>query len=73
MGYFQVRYDSRVINYDRRGFIRLATGQRRERREQLFVRFRSKTRANKIKDNIIEQSQQRLQSPLPAAAVVVTQ
>ena len=26
MGYFQVRYDSRVINYDRRGFIRLATG-----------------------------------------------
>ena len=25
MGYFQVRYDSRVINYDRRGFIRLAT------------------------------------------------
>ena len=27
MGYFQVRYDSRVVNYDRRGFIRLATGQ----------------------------------------------
>ena len=26
MGYFQVRYDSRVINYDCRGFIRLATG-----------------------------------------------
>ena len=26
MGYFQVRYDNRVINYDRRGFIRLATG-----------------------------------------------
>ena len=25
MGYFQVRYDSRVENYDRRGFIRLAT------------------------------------------------
>ena len=25
MGYFQVRYDSKVINYDRRGFIRLAT------------------------------------------------
>ena len=24
MGYFQVRYDSRVVNYDRRGFIRLA-------------------------------------------------
>ena len=26
MGYFQVKYDSRVVNYDRRGFIRLATG-----------------------------------------------
>ena len=26
MGYFQVRYDSRVANYDCRGFIRLATG-----------------------------------------------
>ena len=25
MGYFQVRYDSKVINYDRRGVIRLAT------------------------------------------------
>ena len=25
MGYFQVRYDSSVVNYDRRGFIRLAT------------------------------------------------
>ena len=25
MGYFPVRYDSRVIIYDRRGFIRLAT------------------------------------------------
>ena len=25
MGYFQVRYDSRVVHYDRRGFIRLAT------------------------------------------------
>ena len=28
MGYFPVRYDSRVVNYDRRGFIRLATGIR---------------------------------------------
>ena len=28
MGYFPVRYDSRVVNYDRRGFIRLATGSR---------------------------------------------
>ena len=26
MVYFQVRYDSRVVNYDRIGFIRLATG-----------------------------------------------
>ena len=26
MGYFQVRYDSRVVIYDRRGFIILATG-----------------------------------------------
>ena len=26
MGYFQVRYDSRVVIYDRRGFIRLANG-----------------------------------------------
>ena len=26
MGYFQVRYKSRVINYDRRVFIRLASG-----------------------------------------------
>ena len=26
MGYFQVRYDTRVINYDHRGFIILATG-----------------------------------------------
>ena len=26
MGYFQVRYDSRVVNYNHRGFIRLSTG-----------------------------------------------
>ena len=26
MGYFQVRYDSRGVNYVRRGFIRLTTG-----------------------------------------------
>ena len=26
MGYFQVRYDSRVVIYDRRAFIRLTTG-----------------------------------------------
>ena len=32
MGYFPVRYDSRVIIYDRRGFIRLATGE-------IFVRL----------------------------------
>ena len=28
MGYFQVRYDSRVVNYDRIGFIGLATGEK---------------------------------------------
>ena len=27
MGYFQVKYDSRVVNYDRGGFIRLAAGK----------------------------------------------
>ena len=27
MGYFQVRYNCRVVIYDRRGFIRLATGK----------------------------------------------
>ena len=26
MGCFQARYDTRVVNYDRRGFIGLATG-----------------------------------------------
>ena len=26
MGYFQVRYDSRVVKYERKLFIRLATG-----------------------------------------------
>ena len=26
MGYFPVRYDSRVVIYEHRGFIRLATG-----------------------------------------------
>ena len=30
MGYFQVRYDSRVVHYDRRGFIRLATEDTRK-------------------------------------------
>ena len=33
MGYFQVRYDYRVVNYYRRGFIRLATGQ------MIFLKF----------------------------------
>ena len=28
MGYFQVRYDSRVVNYELIGFIRLATASR---------------------------------------------
>ena len=27
MGYFQVRYDSRVVIYERKMFIRLATGR----------------------------------------------
>ena len=27
MGYFPVKYDSRVVNYERRGFIRLVTDQ----------------------------------------------
>ena len=27
MGYFQVRYDSSVVNYNRRGVIRFGTGQ----------------------------------------------
>ena len=27
MGYFQVRYDSRVVIYDRRAFTRLTSGQ----------------------------------------------
>ena len=27
MGYFQVRYDSRVVIYERKMFIRLATGK----------------------------------------------
>ena len=35
MGYFQVRYDSRVVNYNRRGFIRLATGESK----RLFEKF----------------------------------
>ena len=26
MGYFQVRYNSTVVNYDRRGFVGLVTG-----------------------------------------------
>ena len=26
MGYFEVKYDSRVVNYDRKLFIRLVTG-----------------------------------------------
>ena len=36
MGYFQVRYDSRAVNYDRRGFIRLATGREELYRMQLI-------------------------------------
>ena len=39
MGYLQVRYDSRVINYDRKLFIRLATDglSEEENMAQLFV------------------------------------
>ena len=45
MGYFQVRYNSRVIIYNRRAFIRLATGYRvlmmiMTTAEQLFVQNR---------------------------------
>ena len=36
MGYFQVRYNSRVVNYDRRGFIRLAT-EMSSLKQQFFV------------------------------------
>ena len=32
MGYFPVRYDSRVVIYDRRGFIRLATAMQEDRK-----------------------------------------
>ena len=41
MGYFPVRYDSRVIIYDCRGFIRLATAQKRkEIREKRVLRLK---------------------------------
>ena len=46
MEYFQVRYDSRVVIYDRRGFIRLATGRWIEPRvgylSILFVSYKSR-------------------------------
>ena len=35
MGYFPVRYNSRVVIYDRRGFIRLATVPRVKARSDL--------------------------------------
>ena len=35
MGYFPVRYDSRVVNYNRRGFIRLASGIKQTSRTSL--------------------------------------
>ena len=38
MGYFQVRYDSRVINYDHRGFLRLTTGDNMTREGSNYVR-----------------------------------
>ena len=37
MGYFQVRYDSRVVNYDRRGFIRLVTVYRTPTEEGMIT------------------------------------
>ena len=41
MGYFQVRYDSRVVNYERKLFIRLATGKRAiGKRRKNFFNFR---------------------------------
>ena len=39
MGYFQVRYDSRVVNYDHIGFIELATGEKHL--NQLQIRNRN--------------------------------
>ena len=48
MGYFQVRYDSRVVIYDRRGFIRLATVQFIEQQKVTFV-FDGKERKEKKK------------------------
>ena len=38
MEYFLVRYDSRVVNYDRRGFIRLATDVRNKKKPFLCKR-----------------------------------
>ena len=43
MGYFQVRNDSRVVIYDRRGFIRLATALRDNIKIQSFPFNVSKT------------------------------
>ena len=37
MGYFPVRYDSRVVNYDRRGFTRLATEEVQTERQTKWV------------------------------------
>ena len=39
MGYFQVRYDSRVVNCDHRGFIRLATENTHYVGGRITVRF----------------------------------
>ena len=39
MGYFQVRYDSRVVNYNRKGFIRLTTGVRIQFSKQINVKM----------------------------------
>ena len=47
MGYFQVRYDSRVISYDDRGFIRLVTGVCRKA-FHVFPSFRQANRKLKL-------------------------
>ena len=41
MGYFPVRYDSRVVIYERKMFIRLATGTSASVRHRLNLNFGS--------------------------------
>ena len=44
MGYFQVRYDSRVVIYERKMFIRLATERNTVMRKALLGRSQGNTR-----------------------------